>query len=49
MILLIRGLNILKFTTNDIETISSIFTTWGSKLNTIIQSHRKTKSNRKLM
>ena len=38
MILLIRGLNILKFTTNDIETISSIFTTWGSKLNTIITS-----------
>ncbi len=38
MILLIRGLHILNFNTTDIETISSIFTTWGSKLNTIITS-----------
>ena len=38
MILLIRGLNILKFNANDIETISSVFTTWGSKLNTIVTS-----------
>lgn len=38
MILLIRGLNYLKFDANSIETISSIFTTWGHKLNAIITS-----------
>ena len=38
MILLIRGLNYLKFNPVDIETISSIFTTWGHKLNTIVTS-----------
>ncbi len=38
MVLLIRGLNYLHFNTPDIETISSVFTTWGSKLNTIITS-----------
>lgn len=38
MILVIRGLNMLGFNATDIETISSIFTTWGSKLNTIITS-----------
>ena len=38
MVLLIRGLNILKFNATDIETISSVFTTWGSKLNTIVTS-----------
>lgn len=38
MILLIRGLNYLKFDPVDIETISSIFTTWGHKLNTIVTS-----------
>ncbi len=38
MILLIRGLNYLKFDAVDIETISSVFTTWGNKLNTIIAS-----------
>jgi len=38
MILLIRGLNYLDFPAKDIETISSIFTTWGHKLNAIITS-----------
>lgn len=38
MILLIRGLHILNYNASDIETISSIFTTWGSKLNTIVTS-----------
>jgi len=38
MILLIRGLNYLKFPASDIETISSVFTTWGNKLNTIVTS-----------
>ena len=38
MILLLRGLNHLGYNAIDIETISSIFTTWGSKLNTIITS-----------
>jgi len=38
MILLIRGLNYLNFNANDIETISSVFTTWGHKLNTIVTS-----------
>ena len=38
MILLIRGLNILEYNATDIETISSVFTTWGSKLNTIVTS-----------
>ena len=38
MILLIRGLDYLNYNATDIETISSIFTTWGHKLNTIITS-----------
>ncbi len=38
MILLLKGLNFLKYPAQDIETISSVFTTWGSKLNTIITS-----------
>ena len=38
MVLLIRGLDMLNFSGPDIETISSIFTTWGTKLNTIITS-----------
>ena len=38
MILLIRGLNYLNYNAQDIETISSIFTTWGHKLNTIVTS-----------
>ena len=38
MILVIKGLNILKFNTVDIETISSVFTTWGTKINTIVTS-----------
>jgi len=38
MILLIRGLNYLKFPAQDIETISSVFTTWGHKLNAIVTS-----------
>ena len=38
MILLIRGLHHLNFNADDIETISSVFTTWGSKLNTIVTS-----------
>ena len=38
MILLNRGLYTIGFKDTDIETISSIFTTWGSKLNTIITS-----------
>ena len=36
MILLIKGLNILGYSANDIETISSIFTTWGTKLISIV-------------
>ncbi len=38
MILLNRGLHLIGFSDSDVETISSIFTTWGSKLNTIITS-----------
>ena len=38
MILLIRGLNFLNYDAIDIETISSIFTTWGHKLNSIVTS-----------
>lgn len=38
MILLIKGLNYLKYSAVDIETISSVFTTWGHKLNMIITS-----------
>jgi len=38
MILLIRGLNIIGYNAADIETISSIFTTWGSKLISIVNS-----------
>ena len=38
MILLIRGLNNLGYKMEDIETISSVFTTWGHKLNTIVTS-----------
>jgi len=38
MILLIRGLDFLKYNPVDIETISSIFTTWGHKLNMIVTS-----------
>jgi len=36
MVLLIRGLNILGYSASDIETISSIFTTWGTKLISIV-------------
>ena len=38
MILLIRGLDYLNYNSVDIETISSIFTTWGHKLNMIVTS-----------
>lgn len=38
MILLIRGLNNLKFSPVAIDTISSVFTTWGHKLHMIITS-----------
>lgn len=38
MILLNRALDYIGFNGNDIETIISIFTTWGGKLNTIITS-----------
>lgn len=38
MILLIRGLDYLGYNAKDIETISSVFTTWGHKLNTIVTS-----------
>jgi len=38
MILLIRTLNHLGYNAIDIETISSVFTTWGHKLNTIVTS-----------
>jgi O-antigen/teichoic acid export membrane protein len=38
MILLIRGLKIINYDALNIETISSIFTTWGNKLNMIITS-----------
>lgn len=38
MILLIRGLDILGYSATDIEIISSIFTTWGSKLISIVNS-----------
>jgi O-antigen/teichoic acid export membrane protein len=36
MILLIKGLNIIGYNATDIETISSIFTTWGNKLLSVI-------------
>jgi len=36
MILVIKGLNNIGYQTTDIETISSIFTTWGSKLVSIV-------------
>ena len=36
MILVIKGLNKLGYEAKDIETISSIFTTWGSKLISIV-------------
>ena len=38
MILLIRGLNMLNFPAEDIETISSVFTTWGNKLTSIVNA-----------
>lgn len=39
MILIIRGLNMIgTYTATEIETISSIFTTWGSKLISIVNS-----------
>ena len=38
MILLIRGLDILGYSGIEVETISSIFTTWGHKINSIITS-----------
>ncbi len=38
MILLVRGLQYLKFDIKDIENISSVFTTYGHKLNTIVTS-----------
>ena len=36
MVLVIRGLNHLGFPAADIETISSIFTTWGAKLISVV-------------
>ena len=36
MVLVIRGLNHLGFPAQDIETISSIFTTWGAKLISVV-------------
>lgn len=36
MVLLIKGLNMLGYSATDIETISSIFTTWGTKLISIV-------------
>lgn len=38
MILIIRGLTKLGYSANDVETISSIFTTWGNKLVTVVKS-----------
>jgi len=38
MILLIRGLDALGYSATDIETISAIFTTWGSKLISIVNA-----------
>lgn len=38
MVLMIRGLDNLGYSAADIETISSIFTTWGSKLISIVNS-----------
>ncbi len=38
MILLRRGLEYLSYSGQDIDTIASVFITWGSKLNTIITS-----------
>lgn len=38
MVLLIRGLNNIGMSAHDIENISSIFTTWGSKLISIVTS-----------
>lgn len=38
MVLLRRGLEYLKYNGQDIDTISSVFITWGNKLNTIITS-----------
>ena len=38
MILIIRGLTNLGYSAKDVETISSIFTTWGSKLITIVKA-----------
>ena len=36
MILVIKGLNWIGYPANDIETISSVFTTWGSKLVSVV-------------
>ncbi len=36
MVLVIRGLNHLGFPATDVETISSIFTTWGAKLISVV-------------
>lgn len=36
MILVIRGLNNIGYPAQDIETISSVFTTWGSKLVSVV-------------
>ena len=36
MVLVIKGLNIIGFNPVDIETISSVFTTWGSKLISVV-------------
>lgn len=38
MVLVIKGLNWLGYPAQDIETISSIFTTWGSKLVSVVTS-----------
>ena len=36
MILVIKGLNWIGYPAQDIETISSVFTTWGSKLVSVV-------------
>ncbi len=38
MVLVIKGLNIIGYNATDIETISSVFTTWGNKLVSVVTS-----------
>jgi len=38
MVLVIKGLNNLGYPANDVETISSVFTTWGNKLVSVVTS-----------